>query len=285
MPVIGIQEMLNQSTDTWCMHDKRIDFDFINQNYKCVIIGGAGLLHECFESFWQRFLSECKLPTIMWGIGVCLPDETGVRTDLKASTEKYGVSKDVILEVANKCDLINVRDDLTADYYNLKNASITACPTVVYLEKFKKHLKPTNEVLYSSHKELVRTDEQEEIYKMISKVTSNFSYTDNIQTYKLGLDDIIRRHYCRSKLVVTTRLHGAITAYGLGIPYIAIPRDKKVREFVRIYSNGLLLENIAELPNAIQSTQENNPIDQEIKINDVKVFGEKAKNWLQTHII
>lgn len=41
LPVLGIQEMLEEETDTWCAHDEYIDFDFINANYQGVIIGGG----------------------------------------------------------------------------------------------------------------------------------------------------------------------------------------------------------------------------------------------------
>src|SRR4051812_22817202 len=57
LPVLGIREMISREPDTWCIHDKQIDFDFINSNYRCAIIGGAGLLHSCFNPFWKT-LSE-----------------------------------------------------------------------------------------------------------------------------------------------------------------------------------------------------------------------------------
>jgi len=75
LPILGIQKMLGQTPDTWCMH-RPVDFNFINKHYKCAIIGGAGLLDQCFEPFWEKLLNGCKIPMIMWGLGICLPDKT-----------------------------------------------------------------------------------------------------------------------------------------------------------------------------------------------------------------
>jgi len=269
LPILGIRKMLSQTTDTWCVHDKLIDFKFINMHYKCAIIGGAGLLHKGFEPFWKKILHECKLPIIIWGVGVCLHDRK----------TRGSVDSKIVTEVAKRCDLINVRDDLTADYYSLKKAHISACPTIVYLRDFQKSVgKNNNIVLFSSHEELLSASETERIKTAILRVTTKFQYTNNIQQRFLGLDDIIYRYYCKSRLVVTTRLHGAIIAYGLGIPYIIIPRDEKLRAFHRIYSNGISISNDSQLENALRNG--NIPIIKPIKIDQVLDFGDQALRWV-----
>ena len=92
LPVLGIQEMLNQDLDVWNIHRTPIDWDFVHKNYSQVIIGGAGLLHSVFEKFWVDVDKNCKLPIIIWGIGVCLPDNDSVK----------GVSKSVVKSVFAK---------------------------------------------------------------------------------------------------------------------------------------------------------------------------------------
>jgi polysaccharide pyruvyl transferase WcaK-like protein len=47
--------------------------------------------------------------------------------------------------------------------------------------------------------------------------------------------------------VVTSRLHGAIIAYGLGLPYVALAGDEKLREFHRLFGGGQLVNSAAEL--------------------------------------
>ncbi|AFZ01176.1 polysaccharide pyruvyl transferase family protein [Calothrix sp. PCC 6303] len=280
-PVIGIQEMLGHVTDTWCIHDKEIDFDFINSNYKCAIIGGAGLLHQCFEGFWTKFLNECKIPVIIWGVGVCLPDKTGVRKDLLDSTANAGVDRKIVAEVAKKCELINVRDDLTAEYYGFDNADISACPTIKMMQNFRDSVDRNSQTaLYSSHEELVSEVDKQEIKATIAKSITKFRYTDNIQRTYLGLNDIISDYYCHSQLLITTRLHGAIISYGLGIPYIAIARDAKMREFCRINGNGIGVQSVGELKDILKDFSANTIELKPIAIEPVLNFGERAKAWV-----
>ncbi|HEB41485.1 MAG TPA: polysaccharide pyruvyl transferase family protein [Candidatus Dependentiae bacterium] len=272
LPVLGIQKMLGCTPDTCCIHSRHyIDFNFINKHYKCAIIGGAGLLDKCFEPFWRQLLNKCKIPIIMWGIGVCLPDNN-----------KKGVDKEIVSAVAQKCSLINVRDTLTAHYYNLKNASIAACPSIVYLQNFYEHKKQKRGILYSFHNQIVSAAEHRAILKVLRKEFPNLMVTDNIQTKSCGLDHIIKGCYCTSNLVITTRLHGAIIAYGLGIPYIIIARDEKLRSFHQRYNNGFMVESIEELQSVIKNQP---PIDlQPIEYEPVLEFGRQAREWVEEQL-
>lgn len=271
LPVLAMRKMLLQTTDTWCIHDNEIDFNFINQNYECAIIGGAGLLHECFEPFWKKFLQECNIPTIIWGVGSCIPDRTTITNDYRK----------IVAKVAKQCDLVNVRDQLTADYFGMENAHISACPTLVYLEEFHKDVSKNSKlILFSSHEELFEAIEKKRIKNTVSQVATEFKYTDNIQYSFLGLEDIIRKYYANSRLVVTTRLHGAIIAYGLGIPYITIPRDEKIRAFYQAFGNGISVSNVNELKEALKNESINKITLEPIKVNPVSEFGEQARNWL-----
>ncbi len=279
LPVLGIQQMLDHQTDTWCIHDPKIDFEFINQNYKCVIIGGAGLLHECFENFWTRVLKECQLPILIWGVGVCLPDQNNVRTDLSDSIKNSGVSREIITQIAQRCELINVRDNLTADYYDLKDADISACPTIVYVRKFQHKPTVDPQFLLSSHEELVSLEDQGKIFQAVGSTVDSFRYTDNFQKTYQSIDDIILNYYCPSSAVVTTRLHGAIIAYGLGIPYVAIARDLKMREFHRLHGNGICLEHSEEIEHALIQVLKDEPSNQ-VQIDSVLAFGRQASECI-----
>jgi len=125
LPVLAIHQMLDQELDTWNIHKSPVDWDFVHKNYDQVIVGGAGLLHSVFEKFWIDLDKNCKLPIIIWGIGVCLPDNDSVK----------GVAKDVVKSVFNRAKFANVRDELTREFYQLDNdISITACPTLAYID-------------------------------------------------------------------------------------------------------------------------------------------------------
>jgi polysaccharide pyruvyl transferase WcaK-like protein len=104
-------------------------------------------------------------------------------------------------------------------------------------------------------------------------------FTDNIQTASEGLIDILK-YYLSSKLVVTSRLHGAIISYSLGTPYISIARDKKIRSFVKDYGNGDIIEDIRDLKNHQLYTNVDRYTSSSIKIGDVLEFGKRASNYI-----
>lgn len=246
LPVLGIQEMLGTETDLWDVHDEEIDWTFVNQNYSWVIIGGAGLLTSAFEPFWEQFAMNCRLPFVIWGVGACFPD----------AEDDPGVSPSTARPVLEKAELVNLRDDITAEYYGFESAHVSPCPTVVYLENWKlRKQRGRPAVLYSSHTELVDDEEQEALYEVLKASPHSFAYTDNIERRLEGLEEIVDC-YAQSSLVVTTRLHGAIIAYALQKPYIAVPRDDKVRAFQHLYGNGVVAESIADVRKLLNGSPE-----------------------------
>ena len=274
LPVMGIKKILGskRSTDLWNVHDDNIDWDFVNQKYSWAVIGGAGLLYGAFETFWNQFSKFCEIPYIVWGIGACFPD----------SEIDPCVTPSVAKPVLEGAELVNLRDTMTAQHYDLEAPHISPCPTVAYLEDRVAN-SPTgnNRLLYSSHIETVDKEERKRIYRLLERTNYNIEYTDNIEKRVEGLEDIITK-YENSSIVVTTRLHGAIIAYALGKPYIALARDEKVRAFHRLYGNGKLLEKVEKLKKEIKSSIkiEKKPIEYE----SVYEFGRRVKKWKKTKI-
>jgi len=267
LPVMAIHEMLGQRPDTWCAH-ATIDWDFVNKNYKCGIIGGAGLFHGSFEPFWKR-LNLCKIPLIIWGVGICLP-----------SKDPHAVDKEIIKKYRNKFDLIDIRDEATAEYYDFTDVSITACPCIVYLQKYRKPEREIKFVLYSHHEhELSNNDECKRIIDVLKDSPYDYRVINNFQRPDYGIEQYIQNYYLKSKVVVTTRLHGAIIAYALGIPYIIIPHDIKLVEFHRKFGNGWIAKNTKELKELLHSdlSIELKPIDLEPLLK----FAERAKVWVE----
>lgn len=243
MPVLGIWKMLDHQADTWCIQDSNIDFDFINRHYKCVIIGGAGLLvlgGGKFERFWQSVLEKCRLPIFIWGVG----------TDrVQALNDSY---KNTVRQVAQRCEMINVRDQLTADAFQIKDCDISACPTIVYLDSFREHHRPSlqtsikaNFIYYQP--QIHNDDNIKQMGNVIRRKSSSAVFHSNYQYSYRGLEDVIQNFYLKNNLVITTMLHGAITAYGLGIPYVAIGKTDKICAFHARFGNGLIIETAQEL--------------------------------------
>lgn len=272
LPVLGIHEMLDREPDVCCAHRNDIDFDYINKEYKCAIIGGAGLLHKSFEQFWLSVRDSCNIPIIVWGVGACLPDDNPEVADRNA-----------VNDVFQRAKLVNVRDTLTTSIYESDDISVSACPTVVFLDKFKDQFGGGENVLVSWHKELVSREGNKKIVDYVESYSGhNVFLTDNIQRPSEGLIDIIEKYYLESDLVVTSRLHGAIIAYSLGIPYISIARDDKVRSFVGDYGNGRIVESMSELKGAYLYENTSNYLSNEIEIRDVLKFGHKASEYIDS---
>lgn len=266
-PVLGIQRMIGCATDTWSAHDSHVDFDFINRNYACAIIGGAGLLHGVFQPFWTRFVEQCRIPYIVWGVGLCCPDG-GPRP----------VDQHIGHTALSRADLVDLRDDITADYYGISDCHIGPCPTLAYLESFALRQRRRSHVLVAAHTELVPEQDLARISEAVGHVVGRVKETNNEQCCWLGVHDVIRRLYVSATMVVTTRLHGAIISYGLGIPYLAISYDKKLDAFYRLYGNGLLQAHT----NITQDT-----IDTVLALSlappniaEVHRFGRTATQWL-----
>ena len=227
LPVLAIHQMLDQELDTWNIHKSPVDWDFVHKNYDQVIVGGAGLLHSVFEKFWVDLDKNCKLPIIIWGIGVCLPDNDSVK----------GVAKDVVKSVFNRAKFANVRDELTREFYQLDNdISITACPTLAYIDnnfKVEEKKQAGNKVLHSSHVDLEPISSTPEIQRSIKELGFTYNFTENIESKKNSLKSILNM-YQDCDYVVTTRLHGAIIAYAFKRAYIAISFDPKVSAFNKL---------------------------------------------------
>jgi hypothetical protein len=266
LPVLAIHQMLDQELDTWNIHKSPVDWGFVHKNYTQVIVGGAGLLHSVFEKFWVDLEKNCKLPIIIWGIGVCLPDNDQVK----------GVPKQVVQSVFSKAKFANIRDELTRDFYELDpGISITACPTLVHIaNNFKVEAKKVsgNKVLHSSHVDLEPTSTTPQIKQITQDAGFNYSFTENIETEKYPLKKILNM-YQESDYVITTRLHGAIIAYAFKRPYIAISFDPKVAAFNKLYGGGVCITSVNELKEALSNDSFKAPGEYEKEIKRVKDFG------------
>ena len=151
LPVMGIQKMLGFPTDTWHANKSLIDFDFINQHYELAIIGGAGLLHGAYEGFWDVVHEKCEIPIVVWGVGGCYPDDD----------DSPAVPPSVASPVLQNAAWVNLRDTYTADFYDVPKATISACPTVVYLDdSWAKDAKRSKNLLLSTHTGLVDSREK-----------------------------------------------------------------------------------------------------------------------------
>jgi hypothetical protein len=268
LPVAAIRNYLDCETDTWCIHH-RVDFDYVNANYRAVVIGGAGLVYRPFESFWRDFADKCRLPFIIWGVGICSPDAL--------SLEEAVPFIDVFDSVSRRASLVNVRDDLTASLSSRDDVSVTACPSVSYVTDFATSRKD-GPITLAMHGGLVSQDEHKQLQRLLMSIDEVVT-TQNIQNKLRGVDDILRTRYVGSSVVVTTRLHGAIIAYGLDIPYIALARDNKLRSFTRLYGGGVIANDVAQTEELLDSVRSFSG-SSSTALLDVDFFAKQASAWM-----
>jgi hypothetical protein len=230
LPVLAIHQKLGFDVDCWNVHDKNIDYDFINQNYESVVIGGAGLLHPVFAHFWTEFSEKCTVPFIIWGVGSCVPDNLELSYDVKK--RGGGVFCDGMMDAFSRADLINVRDYVTADIVGQDNVSVTACPTLLLLRGYEipEPPKDSNPIIYAPHSGLGTRADDLAISHALTDKFGSFYFTENEQSLRFGLWDLIDK-YKSADLVITSRLHGAIIAWSLGVPFLALSRDMKMDGF------------------------------------------------------
>ena len=266
LPVLAIHQMLKEKLDLWNIHKTPVDWEFVHKNYKEVIVGGAGLLHSVFEKFWVDLDKNCKLPITIWGIGVCLPDNDQLK----------GVPKAVVQSVFAKAKMVNVRDELTRDFYQLDpNISITACPTLVYIaNNFSVAAKSEGgkKILHSSHVDLEPTSTTPQIKQIIQSAGYEYLFTENIETKKTPLKAILKM-YQDCDYVVTTRLHGAIIAYAFKRPYIAISFDPKITAFNKLYGGGVCISDLNQLEQVLAGDQFKAEGDYQRELSAVRNFG------------
>ena len=266
LPVLAIHQMLDQELDTWNIHKSPVDWEFVHKNYDQVVVGGAGLLHSVFEKFWIDLDKNCKLPIIIWGIGVCLPDNDLVK----------GVAKSVVQSVFTKAKFANIRDELTREFYQLGNeVSITACPTLVYIDnnfKVEEKKQAGKKVLHSSHVDLEPISSTPEIKRSIKELGFTYNFTENIESKKNSLKSILNM-YQDCDYVVTTRLHGAIIAYAFKRPYIAISFDPKITAFNKLYGGGVCISDLNQLERLLAGDQFKAESDYQRELSAVRNFG------------
>ena len=239
---LGVQTLLGTPLEVWNAHQRPIDWAWIHDRYRAVIVGGAGLLHPAFAPFWDELDRECRLPVVLWGLGGCWPDHG-----------RSPAASSAAARVGARAALVQVRDPRSAEEHGWRDAEIAACPTLAFVREGYLHLRRTSRrprLLFANHPELVTEDETRRIRAVLAS-KGRFASTDHGETRWWGLHEILSRRYVTASRVVTTRLHGAIIAASLGVPWIALARDAKLRAFATRTAGGVCVDDVAALDDAL----------------------------------
>src|SRR5690606_27076650 len=153
------------------------------------------------------------------------------------------LSHSKVVQALRNADLANVRDTKTAELMNRPGVDITACPTLMLLRCYegtrKERFSSSHRVVYTPHSELVSLSNKIILRECLKGKYSKVFVTENMQRPWRGLWDLIEK-YNSASLVVTSRLHGAIIAWSLGVPFLGFSRDQKLdgfRDLVGLHDN------------------------------------------------
>jgi hypothetical protein len=201
--------------------------------YTRILVGGGGLLQECFVQFWSRLL-ETSLPFAMFGVGA---NELG---------DKRNIPDHSLLEqLARRALGIHVRDQWTHDLlqpWHHREVSIGVCPAVNYLaprfttsgvtnRQYLFHVKHPVDITMAG-------GDPERLTLVLKNVAAqlNLVYDESDHIHEdLGL--LVKR-YQRARFVVSSRLHGCIFSYALGTPFVAVLADRKTAGFIDTHVSG-----------------------------------------------
>lgn len=191
-----------------------------------IVVGGGGLLQKCFEPFWEILL-ETGLDFVLFGVGAneLLPERTLP-------------SEDVIDALGVNALGLHVRDAWTAELFtSSSNLRIGVCPSVNYL--YRKYgwfgcSVPKDLLLHVCHPTDIRMagGNLNDIRSKVKKIAEarNLIYGE-VNHIDEKLSTLISQ-YKKSKLIVSSRLHGCIFSYALGLPFIPISTDRKTEAFI-----------------------------------------------------
>jgi len=190
-----------------------------------IVIGGGGLIQPVFEPFWDVIMAS-ELPYVFFGIGI---NKMPGRPEMAA---------EYISKILDKAQLCGVRDKYTQDNIQKltdKEVYMGICPSVNFVHQhyWNEQINTQGELLHMFHPSDVRLAGAD-----LDKIKAAIRYVAN----KLGLrygehnnmtanhEEMLTR-VSKARLVVSSRLHGCIMSFAMGVPYIPLYCDEKIKSF------------------------------------------------------
>jgi hypothetical protein len=211
-----------------------------------LVIGGGGLLQPVFEPFWEVVLSS-GLRFSAHGIGV------------NRMTGRGELNKSLFEKIGKNAEHLGVRDLYTKEMFEkngMKTSTLTACPSINYLypRYWKKAASSKSVLLHLIHPSDVRLAGanlltiSENLKKIAFDLGLQYQEHTNMDSSHVRMLNRVRQ----STVIVSSRLHGCIMGYGMGIPFLPLLCDEKISEFLNTHTNvkGIAVkraENIALL--------------------------------------
>lgn len=250
-----------------------------------VIVGGGGLLKDSFDRFWRVILeahARSKFRLVLWGVGYC--DVVGEDT-----RGALCLAREVVRSSAGSA----FRDDLSYEpFADLSGTRVIGCPALHALRFLDPPLisgSAPRRLLRVDHPDLLagisrrRNVDAAARFSLVCQewaeerdyevdATSNMidrvgKVPDSVRA-RMGVTPLetraakrrafalLSRHYAPADIVVTSRLHGAIIAAGLGKRVVALSNDAKIDQFMSSIGLGrFVTRDVEEVPELLNSIE------------------------------
>jgi polysaccharide pyruvyl transferase WcaK-like protein len=203
-----------------------------NPNIK-LVIGGGGLLQSVFKDFWEYIIAS-ELDYCIYGIGI---NKMQGRLQLHDSLLKQIIKGAFYSVVRDNVSYLSLFQNAPSEIQKL-----SICPSVNFFHQEYWQLSPqrNNLLLHVVHPSDLRLANanhatiSKNLKEIAQELGLEYKETTNMSSnYKRSL-----KYINISNVVVSSRLHGCIMAYGMGIPFIALYCDYKTESFVTTHTAG-----------------------------------------------
>jgi len=230
---LGLKEIVGKDgPDLFCspvwLKEFKAHIDYLKQYNPNVllVIGGGGLLQPVFEPFWHVVL-QSGLRFTAHGIGI---NKMSGRGEMKG---------DLFPKIAKGADHLGVRDEYTFNFleqFAPNKLVLTACPSINYLvpRYWQSQARSSNVLLHLIHPSDVRLAgaDLDTISKNLMAVAEALGLEYQEHTNMDSSHVRMLKKVSNARVIVSSRLHGCIMGFGMGIPFLPLLCDDKMKAFL-----------------------------------------------------
>jgi polysaccharide pyruvyl transferase WcaK-like protein len=253
----GVEQIVGEDgPSTFCssVYLKRMESTldkYKKRNPNCLlVIGGGGLFQSTFNDFWEIVLSK-KMKYCVVGVGI---NKMSGRKEMPTELLQQVIASSSYTIVRDKQSSDRLASSAKPDSF-----SMSLCPSVNYFNNEFWNPNPLDNsvLLHVVHPSDLRLAGADRIsiannLKKIAKALAlqYVEHTNMSSNHKKCLKNIHN-----AKIVVSSRLHGCIMAYGMGVPFLPLYCDHKMKSFVSTHTNVFGIEaKLAEQPHYLSES-------------------------------
>jgi hypothetical protein len=201
------------------------------ERYRVLVIGGGGLFQGCFDDFWRIVLAS-RLPYVVFGVGAN-----------KLGGQRSVTDASLLADIVRGATYIQVRDTMTREAIRScgveEEIPLGLCPATsyVYPRYWLDDRSSRATLLHVVHPSDLRMAQGdlgrigENLRAQARELELSYVEEDNMSA-RLG--GVLGR-YAGARLVVSSRLHGCIISYAMGIPFVPLRCDEKIEAFLQTH--------------------------------------------------